>query len=312
MGYTENNTILQKADFALSHLVDNGGILHPLQAKKFMRLSTTESTLLGQVTYRPMSRARLQIDQIRFGSRVLRAAQELTALSEADRTRPEISKVELHARELIGEVRLSDQVLEENIEQGDLRQTIMQLLAPAVGRDLEEVVISGDRNSADPFLAQFDGILVKAQTNVVDAAGAPVSKELFHQMMKALPTRYRKDKRQLRFYTSSDGELNYRNILAERATVAGDKYLETDTPVIAAGIPIVGVPLFPDNQGATNDQTSILLTHPKNIVVGVRREIRIEWERNIRERALTIVVTMEADCAFAEEAGTVKAINVQL
>ncbi len=312
MSYQENRSILEKADFALSHLVTNGGLLKPAQAKKFLRLSTTESTLLDHVTFRPMARGKEEIDQIKFGSRVLRAAQEMTALPVSDRTVPDISKVELESKEFMGEVDLSDNVLEENIEQGELRQTIMQLLAPAVGRDLEEVVINGDVNSADPFLAQFDGIIVQAQTNVVDAAGAPMSKDLFNDMMKALPSRYRKNKRELRFYTASDGELDYRNTLAERATGSGDKYLETDAPVMAAGTPVEGVPLFPDNQGASNDQTTVILTHPKNIVVGVRRKVRIEWERSIRQRALAVVVTLEADVKYAEEEGVVKAINVQL
>ena len=312
MSYTENRNILQKADFALSHLVDNGGLLLPAQAQKFMRLSIVESTLLKQVTYRPMKRAEEKISQIKFGSRVLRSAQELTPLGQADRVTPDISEVKLHAQELIAEIKVSDQVLEENLEQNTLRQTIMQLLAPALGRDLEELVIKGDRSSADPFLAKFDGILARAQSNVVDAAGAPISKDLLHSMMKALPARYRKDKRQLRFFCASDAELDYRNTLAERSTGVGDKYLETDTPVLAAGTPISGIPLFPDDQGATSDQTSIILTHPKNIIVGVRRAIRIEWERNIRERGMTVVATLEADSCYAEEPGVVKAINVQL
>ena len=312
MSHMSNRTILEKADFALSHLVNNGGLLHPTQSKKFMRLTTTDSVLLGQVTYRPMSRAREDIDQIAFGSRVLRAAQELTELAQADRTVPDISKVELDAQEFIGEVNLSDRVLEENIEQGDLRQTIMQLLGPAVGRDLEEVAINGDKTSPDTFLAQLDGILVQAQSNVVDAAGAPVDDQLFHDMMKALPPRYRKNKRQLRFYTSEDAESNLRRFRAQRETALGDKYLETDTPILAAGSPVVPVPLFPEDLGLGQNQTVAVLTHPKNIVVGVRRKIRIEWERSIRRRALAIVVTLEADVKFSEEEGVVKAINVQL
>lgn len=312
MSHIDNRTILEKADFALAHLVTNGGLLHPLQSKKFMRLTTTDSVLLGQVTYRPMSRAREDIDQLAFGSRVLRAAQELTELAPADRTVPDITQVSLDAKEFMGEVDLSDQVLEENIEQGDLRQTIMQLLGPAVGRDLEEVVINGDQTSADPFLAQFDGLLVQAQSNVVDAAGGAVDDDLFHDMMKALPSRYRKNKRQLRFYTSSDAEANLRRHRAQRESTLGDVYLETDKPILAAGVPVAPVPLFPEELGPQQDQTVVILTHPKNIVVGVRRKIRIEWERSIRKRALAIVVTLEADVKFAEEEGVVKAINVQL
>ena len=111
MSYQSNRSILEKAEFALSHLVTNGGLLLPAQAQKFMRLSIEEAVLLGQVTYRPMNRAREEIDQIKFGSRVLRAAQELTALPVADQVVPDISKVELDAQEFIGEVTISDQAL---------------------------------------------------------------------------------------------------------------------------------------------------------------------------------------------------------
>ena len=77
MSALSNRSILEKADFALSELVTNGGLLFPKQAQRFMRLMTTEATLMPQITYRPMSRAREQIDQIKFGSRVLRDRQSL-------------------------------------------------------------------------------------------------------------------------------------------------------------------------------------------------------------------------------------------
>ena len=308
----DNRTILQKADFALSHLVANGGLLQPLQAKKFMRLSTTEALLLGQVTYRPMSRSREKIEQIKFGQRVLRAAQELTALTTAESVVPDISKVELEAKKFKGRVNLSEETLSENIEEGDLRQTIMQLLAPAAGRDLEEVVINGDTASADSFLAQFDGILVQAQSNVVDAAGAQISEDLLHDMMRALPARYRKNKRQLRFYTAVDAEDDLRRSRADRSTPGGDKYLETDTPIVAAGTPVVGVPLFPDNLGASTDQTNIILTHPKNIVVGAHRKISLQWKEDLETDSIAIFVKLWADVKFAEEEGVVKAIAVKV
>jgi len=312
MSTLDNRSVLAKADFALQHLVDNGGLLLPKQAKKFMRLSTTEAVLLPKITYRPMDRGKEQIDQIKFGQRLLRAAEELTELPVSERVVPDLSKVELDAREFIGEVDLSERVLSENIEQGDLRQTIMQLLAPAAGRDLEEVVVNGDETSTDPFLAQFDGIIVQAQSNVVDAASAPISDDLLHDMMQALPPRYRKNKRELRFYTAVNAEDELRRSRKDRYSPSGDKYLETDAPIMAAGTPVEGVPLFPENLGVSNDQTVVVLTHPKNIVVGVRKEIRIRWAEDIRKRSVYVVITLEADCKYADEEGVVKAINVQL
>ena len=46
----------------------------------------------------------------------------------------------------------------------------------------KELQLKGDQASADPFLAQLDGILVQAQSNVVDAAGGPVDDQLFHDI----------------------------------------------------------------------------------------------------------------------------------
>ena len=46
-----------------------------------------------------------------------------------------------------------------NIERGELRQTILEMIAEAAGRDMEEVIINGDTASGDPFLATLDGLL---------------------------------------------------------------------------------------------------------------------------------------------------------
>ena len=312
MSMTDNRTIIQKANMALSQIVSEGGLLQPLQAKKFMRLATIEAELLKMVNYRPMARVREEIDQIKFGSRVLHPWQEFVALTEGQRSIPNIAQVQLEAKKFAGEVEISEEVLDENIEQGALRQTFMQMLAPAAGRDLEEVVINGDSGSADPFLAQFDGILKQANVNVVDAAGSPLSKDLFYDMMRALPQRYRKNKKELRFLTSANGELSYRNTLANRETALGDRYLEFDNPVLASGVPIIGLAQIPDNLGAQSDQTVVLLTHPKNIIVGVFREVRLDWEEIKRTRSLRIYVDLQACVTFVEAAACVQAVNCSL
>ena len=73
--------------------------------------------------------------------------------------KPDLSDVELDAKLFKAEVRLSDEVLEDSIERGELRQTIMEMLADAIARDMEDVAINGDTASVDPFLATMDGIL---------------------------------------------------------------------------------------------------------------------------------------------------------
>ena len=312
MTYMSNRTILEKADLALADLTAGGGILKPAQAQKFMRLLIKDSVLMKLATVVPMASPKQQISKIKFGSRILRPGQEATALAPADRSKPDLSQVELDAKLFKAEVRLSDEVLEDSIERGELRQTIMEMMAEAISRDMEEVLINGDTASADPFLAVMDGVIKQATSNVVDAAGNPISKDLLSDMLKTLPSEHLRDKKSMRFLTSVDADLDYRNTLAERATAVGDKFLEGDTPVLYSGVPVQPVPLFPENLGAGSDQTVILLCNPKNIHVGIWRQIRVESARDISEGTLKIVATLRFDVRCAEEPGTAKAIQVQL
>jgi HK97 family phage major capsid protein len=312
MSFQDNRSILEKADLALADLTTGGGILKPAQAKKFMRLLIKQSVLLGMATVVPMAAPKQQISKIKFGSRILRPGQEATPLDLADRAKPDLSSTELDAKLFKAEVRLSDETLEDSIEQGELRQTIMEMMAEAISRDMEEVAISGDTTSADPLLAVLDGILRQATSNIVDAAGTPITKDLLRDLLKTLPSEHLRDKKAMRFLTSVDADLDYRSTLAERPTAVGDKFLEGDTPVLYSGVPVQPIPLFPENLGGTNDQTAVVLCNPKNIHVGIWRKIRIESARDISAGVLKIVATLRFDVKYAEESGVAKAINVQL
>src|SRR5512138_389471 len=163
-GLLDNRTVLEKADLALADLTSGGGLLQPAQAQKFIRILIDESVILKQGTVVPMKSPKQLIEKVRFGGRILRAGSEAAALPAGDRTKPDLSHVELDAQLFKAEVRLNNEVLEDSIERGQLRQTIMQLMAEAIARDVDEVVIQGERGSADPFLAKLDGILTQARS----------------------------------------------------------------------------------------------------------------------------------------------------
>ena len=334
MSFTSNRTLLEKADLAIRDLQDGGGYLLPAQAKKFMRLLIKQSELMGLATVVPMASPKQQIAKIKFGSRVLRAGKEGTRLSDAERARPDFSYLELDAKLFKAEIDLSDESLEDSIEREDLRQTIMELLAEAIGRDMEEVLVMGDVTSPDTFLAQLDGILVQTVSHIVDAGGNKLTKDVLFDTVRTLPSEYLRVKKSLSFLTSVDTELGYRNTLAERATVGGDKWLETDVPVLYSGIPIRSIPLFPENlaapvaPGATataapptgaappvapvpRDRSAIILCNPKNLQVGIWRKIRIETWRDISAGVLRVVATLRFDVKWADELATVRVSNIR-
>jgi len=307
-----NRVLLEKADLALQDLLTGGGYLQPAAAQKFVRLLIRESTLMPLVTVSPLRAPKELISALKFGGRVLRAGQDGIALTQAERSKPDLSAVELDAKLFKAEVHLPDGVLEDNIERGDLRQTIIELLASAVARDMEEVIIAGNTASADPFLAQLDGILRQAQSHVVDAAGARLNSNLLGDLLGLLPPEYRRDKKMLRFLTSTDAELDYRRSLMPRETGIGDRLLEEDTPVAFSGVPLFPVPLFPEDLGANANQSNVLLLPPKSAVVGIWRMIRLETDRDISAGVLKIVATLRFDVKLSDGLGVAKAINVRV
>lgn len=312
MSGIDNRSLVAKADLALSDLTAGGGILQPEMAKKFMRSLTTYSALLGMCTFVPMGAPTRRVSRVKFGSRILRAGTEATALDAADRVKPDLGYVDLVAQLFKAEVWLDDEVLEDNIEKGDFKQLVMDLLAERVAVDMEEVALKGDTASADPCLAKLNGLIKTATSHVVAAGGALFLKPLAKSMMKALPAEFKRNKKELRYIVSVDSETNYRDSLADRGTVAGDKHLEEDAPVLYNGAPIVGVPLVPENLGAGQNQSVALLTHPKNAYVGMYRQIRIETDRDVSAGVLKVVASLRFDVKWADESGVVKATAVGL
>ena len=187
-------------------------------------------------------------------------------------------------------MRLSDEVLEDSIERGELRQTMMEMIADAIARDMEDVAIGGDTASVDPFLATMDGILKQATSNVVDAAGTPITKDLLRDMLKTLPSEYLRDKKAMRYLSSVDADLDYRNTLADCdgawATVSSRTTRRCSTG--RAGAAHSALPREP-RRGRRPD--GHLLCNPKNVHVGIWRNIRFESDRDISEGTLKIAAT---------------------
>lgn len=313
----KNRALLEKADLALSDIIADGGYLEPQQAKKFIKLLIDESRLLKMVTFRTMDSPKLLIEGTRFGSMVLKPGVSGEALTEADRSKPDFTKVELDAQLFKGEVRIPDEVFEDIIEGGQFKNTIMQMLAERVALDVETVVVRGDTAvvpaAGEEALAVLDGVIKQAVTNVVAVAPkATIAKQHLTDAIKTLPKEYMRNKKSMRFFTSVDAEVDWRNLLAERATTVGDKFLEQDAPTLFSGVPIVDIPVFPENLGGGTDETVIIFCDPKNIHVGFHRNIKIRTQEDIVAGEIIIVPTVRFDVKFAHEPAVVKVTGIEV
>jgi HK97 family phage major capsid protein len=313
-GFLSNMSMLQKADLALSDLTSGGGILQPETAQKFMRILIDESKLMKLATVIPMKSMKMEIPKIRFTNRILRAGQTGVALDSGSRAKPDLTNTELNAALFKAEVRLPNEVLEDNIERDQLKNTIMQLMAEAISRDMDDAIVNSSTTSSDPFYANlpFGGILQQTVTNTVDAQDQFLNKNVFKALMKTMPTPFLRNRADLRFLTSVHAEIDYRDSLASRQTPGGDSYLVQAGEAAYSGIPVVEVPLFPENLGVDSNTTDAVLTDPKNATVGIWREIRMETDKDVSAGVVIVVASLRFDMRWAEETATVKAVNVQV
>lgn len=306
----DNLKFIEKADLSITNLTNEGGLLYPEQAKEFIDIAIVESVLLSMVTVKPMAGPTFELSKMGFTGRVLRGATESTALAVGDRSKPELGKVLLSTVEFIGEARIPYGAVEDNVAQGTFVPYAQQLLAQAVARDMEDIAVNGDTASADPTYAKLNGVLKQAVSFVVNAGTVKLTKSVFDSMVKTMPSQYFRGAKNMALLTSKNAAIDYTSSLANRQTPLGDTSLIKAAAGEYMGLPVVPIPLFPENLGGGTNCTDVLLCDPKNITVGVQREIRIETDKDISAREYIIVATLRFDVKFAHEPAVVKATNV--
>lgn len=315
-----NQTLIEKAAMSLSDLA-SGGKLNVQQSNQFLRMVRDAPTIINSARFVPMESDSRKIEKIGFGQRILKPGVEGTPLSEGDKSVPTTSTIQLNAKEVIAEVNITYDTLENNIEKGNLQNTIMQMIAERAALDIEELIVNGDTASGDAYLALIDGLRKQATSHVVDAQDVTPSKygprEVFKRMRKAMPYKYLRNPRAFNYYTSYGMETEWADAVGYRETAQGDGALANGTVLNAYGVPVKGIAMLqpynadPDGDTTFNDYSDAILTHPKNIVVGMPRDIRVEFDKDIRSRQFIIVLTAKLDALYEEEDAVVKAENVR-
>jgi hypothetical protein len=210
-----------------------------------------------------------------------------------------------------GEIRLNDEVLEDQIEGGNFKTTVMGMMSEQVALDMDELCINGDTASTDPFLAQFDGMIKTGSAHDVNAGTVALSKAHLKNAINSMPSQYNRNRSAQRFLTSERAENDYRDYLADRATVLGDTMIVQDAPVRYGNRPILPIPMFPDTLGIGGKCTNVLLCDPKNAVWGVWRRVRVETDRDITTGEWVMVVTLRAGFKWQERDAVVRITNVK-
>jgi len=305
----DNRSIVQKADFLVAQLAP-GGLLEPAQADRFIRLAIDASVLMQKMTRVDMRAPKELREKIRYGSRALRKGTEATALSEAQRSRPDTSKVELDAQLVKAETRISFEAMEDSIERGNFENTVRDTLAERIALDLEDLAVNGDLTSADSLMSVLDGFLVQTTSNTVLGGGATLSRPVLKDTLKAMPSEFRRDKRSMAYITADEAVIDYHESLGDRATVLGDEHVVQPENRGFGGSPVMGVPVFPVNLGGATNETELLFADPSNMLFGVWRNIRVDTDKDVSAGVYVIVVTARVDFKWAEETAAVKTTGI--
>jgi hypothetical protein len=313
---TTPTDLISRADLAIANLNTDGGLLSPEQSNTFLDYVMDEPTMLPQCRVVRMGAPEVKLNRIGFKNRILRAALQSGSANDggdndrhmrkADRAKPDTSQLSLTSKEMIAEVRLPYEVLEDNIEGRSLEEHIMRLIASRVALDLEEWALWADTASSDAFMALGNGWLKRASVHVSDNVNAGITPSVFSNAMLALPQQYLKMLPQLRAFVSMANTIRYRTAVSARPTGYGDSALQQNIPLVAHGLQIEGAPMLAaDAIGATG-----LVTFPKNLILGLRRDISVETEKDIRAREYVIVVTLRAGLQIEDTDAAVKLIRI--
>jgi hypothetical protein len=305
------------------------GLLSPQQAREFLRVLIDESMLVKESNNQTNNAPKFEVPRVSFGQRILRPGVQGVRLDAVDRVKPSTGLVTLSTNLFRGEVPVADEMFEDNIEKEALADTIMVMLAEAVGRDIEEFIIKSDtaRNGSDGAdegpLGQFDGAIKQLQTGLpanqlVDSASYTSYDQMFKTMIARLPARYRRDPTALRFYVPVKHNDGYQGELAGRGTPLGDTNVVENLRLKLAfrGVPVVPVPLFGGIStvagSSVNYDNFAILTHPMNLYVGWHRKIRVERYRDPRDGATSFLPSLRVDAKYADPAFGVLAYNIPL
>ena len=286
------------------------GVMNRQQANRFIQMVQEQAILLKKCRVMPVNHPKGQIDKIGVASRILRAPGEgETVASEASVT---IGSVNYDTVKVMLRYGITNEAIEDNIERENLANTVAKIMAQQFSVDLEDLAINADTevSNTDPdydFLKIDDGWIKQGATgtHTYDHGGASIDKELFSNLIKALPNKYRRPG--LVWIMSPDQLEAFKDYLTNRSTAAGDALLISDKEVMPRGFPVITPPKWPDNQ--------VWLTVPQNLIVVIQRNITVRKTTSSdevidKDLYAKYALTARVDFIIEEKDAIARAINV--
>jgi hypothetical protein len=302
-----NREIVQKADMQLADLAP-GGILVPKQAAKFIKIAIKQNVLTSMVRAPTMTTPKEEHPKLLWTGRVMNPGVPGVALTYAQRSKPSTDKMELEAKLGKAEVHIDREVLEDQIERGTFKNTIVQFMGEKVAADFEDQLIKGDTASTDAWLAVQDGILKQITSNSVPGGTVALSASLLRSVIMSLPEEF-ESQAGLQFFTNRKARSDYRDSWRSAHPDSIGAMIITGGNRGDIGyedVKLTKVPRFPNDYGGGSNETNVGYFDPKNVVMGFYRKVTLDTEFRISEQVWAIVITVRIAIKLEHEPAAAK------
>lgn len=265
-------------------------LLQPEQADRFIDLLVDESKLLQNIRTVRVNNRKGTIHKLDLCQIVTEGASTTSCPIS---TIPQEGMVDWSTEKYRASWGITSDFLENNIERGGARDTILNLFTKRMRMDMEVAAIQSDdslstgdaQTRTNNLLGVNDGFS-KILNNcvptcqIIDAAGASPSKYLYYEMKRRIPTRYRMGMDQYRFVAPPSAVDKHQLDWTTRETAAGDAALGGGSVASPWGVPFFEVPLMPEDiQYNGADSFEVWLTPLQNLILVIQRDFTVEYER---------------------------------
>lgn len=279
------------------------GKLNAEQDDQWREYIFDRTKLLRNITTITMNGPTRELDFFDISSEIMRAATENTEQAGTSIT---TSTRTLSSTEVIIVFKPTYSFIEDNIAKENGLEKIVGKFGTGFANDLSNLGLNGDGVTGD-FRSIEKGFLQLIKDDIgnshhYDTEGSTDYKgTVLPNTWAQLPDKFAENEDALQFMVSRSTRDAIQEDLGSRSTAMGDKFLVEGKDPHFKGIPVVAYPYFPDGE--------ILLTNPKNLVIGIQRGTTFESEKKILQRRYNFVITSRIDFQIHTLDGLVYAYN---
>jgi len=306
----------------ITTVMDSASLRREL-ADHFINLVVDESKLLSMVRVHRTENPSGDITKLNISTNVTRGATENTEATET--RRPSDTVVTYNTAKTVSLLDVSGEWVEDNVGGPSGKNTAVQAFVSQISNDMETLAIEGDDSETGTtdyasLIKVNDGwhVLTSAAegAHIVDANSTRTSYELLSEMLRAMPTKWKRNPSQLRWMMSWGAAQDLVDEFADRNTLYGDQMRREGQLPPLLGIPVEIIPKIPEDLTLTGTDgttgTFIWLCNPQNFIYVVQRDFKAEWERVPRKDADELTIHMRTDFVVEETDSVVKATDVSV